>query len=97
MNEKEICKTVWIANSGASTYMYTQDKGFGKCQQNKSGVQVGEGTTCAAPKIGDWHRTTKCGKTNRTLKVRLGKTLLVPDLHHNLFSLVQAMTNGAEF
>ena len=97
MTEKEIRETVWIADSGASTYMYTQDKGFGNSQANRSGVQVGEGTTCVAPKIGNWHGTAKCGKTNKVLKIKLGKTLLVPDLHYNLFSLLQSMTNGAQF
>ena len=52
MNKDEIWKCVWIADSGASTHMYTQDCAFTNCQVNKSEVEVGEGSTSTAPKIG---------------------------------------------
>mmetsp|Transcript_5507 Transcript_5507/g.8434 ORF Transcript_5507/g.8434 Transcript_5507/m.8434 type:complete len:137 (-) Transcript_5507:420-830(-) len=48
---------VWVADSAASTFMYAGTNGFGRTTTNKSGVEVGEGTISAAPKIGDWHGT----------------------------------------
>ena len=97
LTAEEIKKYVWIADSGASTYMYTQDEGFTNCHVNKSNVEVGKGSLAAAPKIGKWHGTVLDAKTKKVLNVCLNKTLLVPGLMNNLFSLTQAMANGCRF
>ena len=94
---KEIQKYFWITNSGSLTYMYTQDIVFTNYQTNKSGVEVREESTSAAPKIGKWYRNVIGGKTGETLNVCLKKTLLVPGLMNSLFYLTQAMASTCRF
>ena len=97
LRTEEIRGYVWIADSGASTYMYFHDKGFTNCQKNNTKVEVGEGSTTRAPKIGKWHGAALDARTGKTLKVCLNKTLLVLGLMNNLFSLTQSMANGCKF
>ena len=95
MSNKDIQKHVWLTESGSSTYIYTQDVGFSNCHANKTKVEVGEGSE--APKIGKWHGVAINRKTGKKLKVCLNKTLLVPGIMHNLFSLTQAMNSRCNF
>lgn len=60
-----------------------------KKNKNETKVEVGEGSTLSTSIIGKWHGRAIDRKTGKKLKSCLNKTLLVPRLMNNLFSLTQ--------
>ena len=58
---------------------------------------MGKGSTTRAPKVGRWHGTNHDSNSGKQLNFYRNKSLLVPGLMYNLFSLTQAMAKGCKF
>lgn len=75
--------------------MHTQDIDFANFQKNQSEVEVGESSVYSSHKIRIWNGATIDGNNNKILRICLKKTLHIPGLTNNLFSIIAAMTVGA--
>ena len=91
-NDK-ILKNTWIADSGASTHMGNSDEGMTDVREIDSPVQIGNGKTLRATKIGRKH-VTVLSKDGTTTNIVLEDYKYVPDLWVNLFAVTKSLRNG---
>ena len=91
-NDK-ILKNTWIADSGASTHMGNSDVGMTDVREIDSPVQIGNGKTLRATKIGRKHMTV-LSKDGTTTNIVLEDYKYVPDLWVNLFAVTKCLRNG---
>ena len=89
----EILKNTWIADSGASTHMGNSDVGMTNVREVNSPVQIGNGKTLRATKIGDKHMTV-LWKDGTMTDIVLKDYKYVPDLWVNLFAVTKCLRNG---
>ena len=89
----EILKNTWIADSGASTHMGNSDVGMTNVREVNSPVQIGNGKTLRATKIGDKHMTV-LSKDGTMTDIVLKDYKYVPDLWVNLFAVTKCLRNG---
>ena len=88
-----ITKNTWIADSGASTHMGNSDEGMTDVRIIDSLVQIGNGSTSHATKIGKKHLTV-ISKDGSMMNVVLEDYKYVPDLWVNLFALTKCLQNN---
>ena len=89
----QIRKNTWIADSGASTHMGNSDVGMTDVREINSPVQIGNGKTLQATKIGRKHMTV-LSKDGRMTEIVLEDYKYVPDLWVNLFAVTKCLRNG---
>ena len=87
-----LTKNTWIADSGASTHMGNSDEGMTDVKVIDSPVQIGNGTTLRATKIGRKHLTV-VSKDGSKMNVVLEDYKYVPDLWVNLFAITKCLKN----
>ena len=94
-NNDKILKNTWIADSGASTHMGNSDVGMTDVREIDSPVQIGNGKTLRATKIGRKHMTV-LSKDGTTTNIVLEDYKYVPDLWVNLFAVTKSLTKWLE-
>jgi hypothetical protein len=88
-----LTKDTWIVDTGASTHMGNSNKGMTNVKVIDSPVQIGDGMTLHATKIGRKHLTV-ISKDGSKMNVVLQDYKYVPDLWVNLFALMKCLKNG---
>jgi len=89
----EIQKNTWIADSGASTHMGNSDVGMTDVRKIDSAVQIGNGKTLRATKIGRKHMTV-LSKDGKMTDIVLEDYKYIPDLCVNLFAITKCLRSG---
>ena len=84
---------LWLGDTGASCHMTYCDKGMYDFQTVTSNVTVGNGNVMKTLKIGK--KKLKFTNSNgQQFNIILENCKYIPDLHVNLFSITQALSNG---
>jgi len=86
-------KSIWIADSGASTHMGNSDVGRTDVRDISSSIKVGNGEALMATKIGRKHVIVSQAD-GTTWAAVLEDYKYVPGLYMNLFSITKALANG---
>lgn len=85
----------WIIDSGATSHMCSDRNLFSKFVKNEnSTITIANGQKIECKGSGDV--TLKIDLRNEILNVKLGNTLLIPDLHNNLLSVRALAEKGFE-
>jgi hypothetical protein len=84
---------LWLGDTGASCHMTYCDKGMYDFEMVTSNVTVGNGSVMKTHKIGK--KKLKFTNSNgKQFNIILENCKYIPDLHVNLFSITQALSNG---
>ena len=85
---------IWIGDTGASCHMTNSLEGLSSMTDTKQSVTMGDGKSISTAQIGVW-KGVKVTKDGQTKAITLSKVAYVPSLCVNLFSITQAMKQGA--
>jgi hypothetical protein len=84
---------LWLGDTGASCHMTYCDKGMYDFEMVTSNVTVGNGSVMKTHKIGK--KKLKFTNSNgKQFNIIFENCKYIPDLHVNLFSITQALSNG---
>ena len=84
---------LWLGDTGASCHMTYSDEGMYDFQTTNSFVTIGDGRVMKTQKIGKKKLMVKTS-SGKQIEIVLDNCKYIPDLHVNLFSITQAITNG---
>ena len=91
----KLTENTWLGDTGATTHMHYSLNGMTNIKTADVSITIGSGKKLRGTKRGTWHGTIL--RTDGTTdNITLKNVVYCPELSFNLFSLTQAMENGAK-
>ena len=93
---------LWIGDTGASCHMTNQKDGFYEMWSHNAKAHFAQGDEAVLISYaGKWRGKQKCISTEKTHLeegpiIEMNQVLYIPSLHHNLYSITQAISEGGK-